>query len=102
VDDPLQWLLQRKKGNPRRKNSGWTNRSFCQTREALLRCIREYCCSPDEGESRCIHEYRGVSSVALQQVRALPERHHDWGSPDDVAGGDDAPAVTHPAEEVVQ
>ena len=23
VDDPLQWILQRKKGNPRDKNSGW-------------------------------------------------------------------------------
>jgi hypothetical protein len=102
VDDPRQWILQRRKGNPRSKNSGWKNRSFCQTREALLRCIREYCCSPDEGESRCIHEYRGVSSVALQQVRALPERHDDWGSPDDVAGGDDAPALTLPADEVVQ
>ena len=23
VDDPLQWRLQRKKGNPRSKNTGW-------------------------------------------------------------------------------
>src|SRR5262249_38282557 len=83
LDDPLQWLLQRRKGNPRTKNSGWENRSFCTTRDALLRCIREYCCSPDEGQSRCIHEYRGVSPVALQQVRALPERHLDWAQTDE-------------------
>src|SRR5262245_57424372 len=37
VDDPLQWILQRRKGNPRSRNSGWKNRSFCRTREALLR-----------------------------------------------------------------
>jgi hypothetical protein len=73
VDDPLQWILQRKKGSPRRKNSGWRSRSFCRTREALLRCIREYCCSRDEGGLKCIHEYRGVDAAALTQVRALPE-----------------------------
>ena len=43
VDDPLQWILQRKQGNPRKKNSGWQDRSFCTSREGLLRCIREYC-----------------------------------------------------------
>ena len=78
VDDPLQWKLQRKKGNPRNKNSGWRDRSFCTTRDVLLRCIREYCCSPDEGESRCIHEYRDVEEAALQRVRELPEWHIDW------------------------
>jgi hypothetical protein len=78
VDDPLQWMLQRRKGNPRDKNSGWRGRSFCRTREALLRCIREYCCSPDEDETRCIREYRGVDAAALQQVRAFPEWHIDW------------------------
>src|SRR5262245_13422700 len=38
VDDPLQWILQRRKGNPRKRNSGWIGRSFCVTREGLLRC----------------------------------------------------------------
>jgi hypothetical protein len=63
-DDPLQWILQRKKGNPRKKNSGWRGRSFCRTREALLRCIRDYC-----GE---------VDVLALAKVQALPEWHPDW------------------------
>ncbi len=63
VDDPLQWILQRKKGRPRKKHSGWRNRSFCRTRDALLRRIREYCGPVDED--------------ALQQVRALPEWHLD-------------------------
>ena len=72
IDDPLQWILQRRKGNPRKKNSGWRSRSFCRTREGLLCCIREYCCSPDQGQSRCIREYHGVDDAALQQICALP------------------------------
>src|SRR5262245_13133948 len=28
-DDPRQWILQRRKGNPRKRNSGWIDRSFC-------------------------------------------------------------------------
>jgi len=43
VDDPLQWILQRRDGKPDKKHSGWSNRSFCRTREALLRCVNEYC-----------------------------------------------------------
>jgi hypothetical protein len=78
IDDPLQWILQRRKGNPRKKNSGWRSRSFCRTREGLLCCIREYCCSPDQGQSRCIREYHGVDDAALQQVCALPDWHPDW------------------------
>ena len=35
-------LRQRRKGNPRKKNSGYRSCSFCRTQEALLRCIREY------------------------------------------------------------
>ena len=81
IDDPLQWILQRRKGAPRNKNTGWESRSFCTTRDVLLRCIREYCCSPDKGESRCIHEYRDVQEAALQRVRELPEWHIDWKYP---------------------
>jgi len=91
IDDPLQWILQRKKGNPRNKNSGWRGRSFCRTREALLRCVREYCCSPDKGQLRCIQEYRGVDKAALQQLRALPEWHPVWDRTNlDVHGTDHA------------
>ena len=61
VDDPLQWKLQRKKGNPRSKNPGWENRSFCTTREGLLRCVREYC--------------GNVEPAALAALTTLPEHH---------------------------
>ena len=64
IDDPLQWILQRKKGNPRKKNPGWRDRSFCRTRDALLRCVREYC-----GE---------VDPSALATLKALSDWHPDW------------------------
>ena len=60
VYDPLQWRLQRRKGNPRSKNSGWRDRSFCTTREGLLRCVREYC---------------DVDPAAVAKLAALPEHH---------------------------
>ena len=61
VADPLQWRLQRKKGNPRTRNSGWRDRSFCSTRDGLLRCVREYC-----GD---------VEPAALAKLTTLPEHY---------------------------
>ena len=78
IDDPLQWILQRKNGSPRKKNSGWQSVSFCRTREALLRCVRELCCSVDEVGSRCTQQYRGLDPHALRQLLSLPEWHRDW------------------------
>jgi hypothetical protein len=69
VDDPLQWILQRRKGSARSKNSGWQGRSFCRTREALLRCIREYCAEIDDG--------------ALAKLEAVPVWHPDWDCRDE-------------------
>jgi hypothetical protein len=60
VDDPLQWILQRRKGNARRKSSGWDSRSYCRTRAGLLRCIREC------GE---------IDPAALEALSMLPEWH---------------------------
>jgi hypothetical protein len=62
VDDPVQWRLQRKKGNPRSKNSGWRDRSFCTTRQGLLRCVREYC--------------GALEPTALAKLAALPDHHN--------------------------
>ncbi len=76
VDDPLQWRLQRKKGRPRKKDSGWQDRSFCRTREGLLRCVREYC-----GD---------VEPAALAKLSALPEHHAMQNL--DVRGTDQAQA----------
>jgi hypothetical protein len=79
VDDPLQWILQRRKGNPRKKNSGWRDRSFCRTQGALLRCVAGHC-----GE---------IDANSPAKLKSLPDWHPDWGSQDqhknlDVLGTD--------------
>jgi hypothetical protein len=61
VDDPLQWIVEERKGNPRSKNSGWRGRLFFRTREGLFGLLREYC-----GE---------LGPSALASLMALPERH---------------------------
>ena len=66
VEDDVQYILQYRKGSVRSKATGWLSRSFCRTREALLRCIREYCGS--------------VDLEALQRVSALPDPHNDLGN----------------------
>jgi hypothetical protein len=65
VEDDLQYILQHRRGRARSRATGWLSRSFCRTREALLRCIRENCGSVDR--------------AALQQVSALPDPHLEEG-----------------------
>ena len=93
VDDPLQWILQRRKGNSRAKNTGWRARSYCRTKDALLRFIREHCCLPDDGTLGCIEEYRGMDGAALQQISALPEWHIDLEERLTTAPSGDDPAL---------
>jgi hypothetical protein len=76
VDHPLQWRMQRRKGNPRAKNAGWRDRSFCTTREGLLRSVRQYC-----GK---------VEPAALAKLTALPAYHAMQNL--DVRGTDQAQA----------
>jgi hypothetical protein len=38
----IQWILQRRASTETYATSRWTGRSFCRTREALLRCSREH------------------------------------------------------------
>ena len=83
MDAPLQWILQRRKGSPRKKNFGWRDRSFCRTREALVRRVREYC-----GE---------IDDNSLAVLKSLPDWHPDWDRQShranlDVRGADQAPA----------
>lgn len=63
IDDPLQWILQVRKGQETSKGSGWRDRAYCAQRTALIRCIGEFC-----GE---------VSQDALAVIEALPSRHLD-------------------------
>ena len=59
--DRLQFILECRRGER------WLGRSFCVTRQALLRCIREHCDQVDQ--------------AALPKVAALPEWHPDRGEP---------------------
>ena len=43
------------KAIPCKKNSGWQDRSFCMTRDGLLRCVREYCGEVDPCCTRQTH-----------------------------------------------
>lgn len=60
LTDPLQWILERRRGRSTRKSTGWQGRRFCIQRTTLLRDIGDYC-----GD---------VDPVALSQVEELPER----------------------------
>jgi len=59
-EDSLQWMLQRRCSKPGQK-AKWTGRSFCRTREALLRCVNDHCGI--------------VDAEALKRLEALPDFH---------------------------
>lgn len=61
VDDPLQWILQVRKGRPTAKASGWRDRRFHVQRTALMRSVAELC-GPVEPE-------------ACRMLAALPATH---------------------------
>lgn len=60
LDDPLQWFLECRQGAAGKKNTGYKAKSFCATRRALIRNIKEDC--------------RPINPAALRMVAALPER----------------------------
>src|SRR6516165_5768467 len=41
--DGIQWILQRRGSPEKARRDDWRGRSYCRTREALIRCTREYC-----------------------------------------------------------
>jgi len=59
-EDSIQWILQRQ-CNKSGKKAKWTGRSFCRTREALLRCVRDH--------------YGIIDAEALKRLVLLPEWH---------------------------
>jgi hypothetical protein len=40
--DGVQWILQRLGSPERARRNDWRGRSYCRTKEALIRCTREY------------------------------------------------------------
>ena len=76
IEDPLQWILQVRRGRETSKGTGWRDRAYCAQRTALIRCVGEYC-----GE---------VSPDALAVIKTLPPRHpaHDtMKNPAAICGG---------------
>jgi hypothetical protein len=58
--DGVQWILQRRGSPEMARGDDWRGRSYCQTKEALIRCTREYA-----GE---------IEPAACATLAALPER----------------------------
>jgi hypothetical protein len=56
----VRWILQRAGSPERPRRNDWRSRSFCRTREALIRCTREYAGDTDP--------------AAAAVLAALPER----------------------------
>jgi len=57
ADTPLCWTVENLRGGK------WRPRSYCRSREGLLRCVREH-----------------VGPVALDVIPSLPDFHIDWDS----------------------
>ncbi len=73
AEDELQWILQRCKNlkqytSDRDHSENWRGRSFCRTRKALIRCIREYV-KLEPGEDQ------GPVEAAVARVERFPEMH---------------------------
>ena len=64
INDPLQFILQRKHTRNNKAGFSWDGRRFCRTRLFLLRSIRELA--------------EDVDSSALALIEALPDWHQDF------------------------
>jgi len=58
--DRVQWVLQRRGSPKMSRRDDWRGRSYCQTREALIRCTRE--------------QAGVIDPAAAAILAALPER----------------------------
>jgi hypothetical protein len=78
VDDPLQWILERRSTESGTKSTGWRARSFCMSRAALLRCIREHC-GPVDVDSLAVvtrlPEFHPIRPPRIRRVRPSRTRH---------------------------
>jgi hypothetical protein len=58
--DRVQWILQRRGSPEKPRRDDWRSRSYCRTREALIRCAREHA--------------GHIIPAALATLSSLPER----------------------------
>ena len=69
ADDPPQWALQCRSGNPGERTSGWIGRKFIRDRDHLLRRIDELC--------------GNVDPQAIEIIRSWPVGYVTWKAPAD-------------------
>ena len=65
VDDPIQWILQVRKGRETARASGWRSRNFCVSRTGLRRSIGELC-----GEVDPVAVFQSVLDAFAESVGA--------------------------------
>ena len=64
ADDPPQWTLEQRIGNPSAKDSGWRARKFIRNTDHLLKRIGEMC-----GD---------VDPAAVETIRSWPNGYVTW------------------------
>ena len=64
ADDPPQWTLEQRTGNPSAKNSGWRARKFIRNQDHLLRRIGELCGKVDPD--------------AIETIKSWPDGYVTW------------------------
>ena len=64
ADDPPQWTIEQRIGNPSAKGSGWRTRKFIRNRDHLLRRIGEMCGRVDHG--------------AIESIKSWPDGYVTW------------------------
>ena len=64
ADDPPQWTLEQRTGNPSAKGSGWRARKFIRNRGHLLRRIGELCGKVDPD--------------AIETIKSWPDGYVTW------------------------
>ncbi len=71
ADDPPQWALQCRSGNPGQRTSGWIGGKFIRDRDHLLRRIDELCGNVDPQAIEIIRSWPvGYVAWKLQELKA--------------------------------
>ncbi len=86
ADDPPQWSLQYRKGNPRGRTSGWVGSKFIRDREHLLERIVDgarlrKACEQDDAlpDRRTVLRWLGATGVGRSGTIRLRARNYQEG-----------------------
>jgi hypothetical protein len=76
----LQWILQRSASAKTHTTSRWQNRSFCGTRDGLLRCSREHADAIDPAAAVLAALPERITDLHRSGVAAAPCRSEGFQS----------------------